>query len=240
MTQKGKKDQVRDMFNSIAGKYDFLNHFLSLGIDHLWRKSLVRLIKKQHPNQVLDIATGTGDLAVAVAKALPHTKIIGADISENMLNIGKQKMIKKDLSDRVLMEMGDSENLKYTDGFFDAVMVAFGVRNYEDLDKGLKEMNRVTKSGGQVYILEFSRPTLFPFKQIYNFYFLYILPLFGKTVSKDQSAYTYLPESVQKFPDGDDFLKHLKKAGYENVEQKKLTLGVASIYTGKKTNKNLK
>jgi demethylmenaquinone methyltransferase/2-methoxy-6-polyprenyl-1,4-benzoquinol methylase len=135
MKEKGKKEQVREMFNSIAGKYDFLNHFLSLGIDHLWRKSLVRLMKKQFPTQVLDIATGTGDLAVAIAKAFPQTKIIGADISENMLNIGKEKMIKKNLSDRVIMEMGDSEELKYEDGFFDAVTVAFGVRNYEDLDK---------------------------------------------------------------------------------------------------------
>lgn len=235
MTQKGKKEQVRSMFNNIAGKYDFLNHFLSLGIDNLWRKSVVKMIKKQYPNQVLDIATGTGDLAVAIAKALPQAKIIGADISENMLEIGKQKMIKKNLNDRVIMELGDSEQLKYENGFFDAVTVAFGVRNYEDLDKGLKEMNRVTKKDGNVYILEFSKPSAFPFKQIYNFYFLKILPLFGKTVSKDNHAYTYLPESVQQFPDGDNFLKHLQDAGYNNVQQKKLTFGVATIYTGKKT-----
>lgn len=234
MTTTGKKEQVRNMFNNIAGKYDFLNHFLSLGIDHIWRKQVVRLIKHQYPVQILDIATGTGDLAVAVAKALPDSKIIGADISENMLEIGKQKMIKKELNQRVIMELGDSENLKYEDGFFDAVTVAFGVRNYEDLDKGLAEMYRVTKSDGQVYILEFSKPTVFPFKQIYNFYFLRILPLFGKTVSKDNNAYTYLPESVQQFPDGRDFLQHLEKAGYINVKQKKLTFGVASIYHGTK------
>lgn len=234
MTQESKKEQVRNMFNNIAGKYDFLNHFLSLGIDNLWRKSLVKMMKNQFPNQVLDIATGTGDLAVAIAKTFPNAKVIGADISENMLNIGKEKMIKKNLSDRVLMEMGDSENLKYENGFFDAVTVAFGVRNYEDLEKGLQEMNRVTKKGGQVYILEFSKPTAFPFKQIYNFYFLNILPLFGKKVSKDNHAYTYLPESVQKFPDGQKFLEHLKNAGYSSVRQKKLTFGVASIYSGKK------
>lgn len=234
MTQESKKEQVRNMFNNIAGKYDFLNHFLSLGIDNLWRKSLVKLMKKQFPHQVLDIATGTGDLAIAIAKSFPNAKVIGADISENMLNIGKEKMIKKKLNDRVIMEMGDSEHLKYEEGFFDAVTVAFGVRNYEDLDKGLQEMNRVTKKGGQVYILEFSKPTAFPFKQIYNFYFLKILPLFGKTVSKDNHAYTYLPESVQKFPDGDLFLKHLQNAGYDSVQQKKLTFGVASIYTGEK------
>jgi len=234
MTQESKKEQVKNMFNNIAGKYDFLNHFLSLGIDHIWRKNLVKLMKKQYPNQVLDIATGTGDLAVAIAKAFPNAKVIGADISENMLNIGKQKMIKKKLNDRVLMEMGDSEQLKYETGFFDSVTVAFGVRNYENLDKGLQEMNRVTKEGGQVYILEFSKPTAFPFKQIYNFYFLNILPLFGKKVSKDDHAYTYLPESVQNFPDGNKFLNHLENAGYKSVKQKKLTFGVASIYTGKK------
>jgi len=234
MTQENKKEQVRKMFNSIAGKYDFLNHFLSLGIDKLWRRSLVKMMKKQFPNQVLDIATGTGDLAIAIAKTFPNAKIIGADISKNMLNIGKEKIVKKKLNDRVLMEMGDSENLKYEEGFFDAVTVAFGVRNYEDLDKGLKEMHRVTKKDGHVYILEFSKPTAFPFKQIYNFYFLNILPLFGKKVSKDNHAYTYLPESVQKFPDGDLFLQHLQNAGYKLVRQKKLSFGIASIYTGKK------
>ncbi len=234
MTQQGKKEQVRSMFNNIAGKYDFLNHFLSLGIDHLWRRSLVKMMKKQIPTKVLDIATGTGDLAVAVAKAFPNSKVIGADISENMLDIGKQKMIRKKLSKRVLMEMGDSENLKYEDEYFDAVAVAFGVRNYEDLPKGLNEMNRVTQNGGQVYILEFSKPSAFPFKQIYNFYFLKVLPLFGKTVSKDNHAYTYLPESVQQFPDGQDFLKYLKNAGYQNVSQKRLTFGIASIYSGNK------
>lgn len=234
MAREGKKEQVRNMFNNIAGKYDLLNHLLSLGIDNLWRKSVVRLVKKQSPKLVLDIATGTGDLAIAIAKALPLVKITGADISENMLEIGKQKMLKKKLSDRVKMEIGDSENLKYEDACFDAVTVAFGVRNYEDLDKGLREMNRVTKAGGHVYILEFSKPSTFPFKQIYNFYFRNILPFFGKTVSKNKHAYTYLPESVQKFPDGINFLDHLKNAGYTEVEQKKLTLGVASIYSGKK------
>lgn len=234
MTQQGKKEQVRNMFNNIAGKYDFLNHFLSLGIDHLWRRRLVKMMKKQPPSRVLDIATGTGDLAVAVAKAFPNAQVIGADISENMLEIGKQKMLKKKLNNRVLMEMGDSENLKYEKGSFDAVTVAFGVRNYEDLQKGLDEMYRVTQVGGWVYILEFSKPSAFPFKQIYNFYFLKILPLFGKTVSKDNHAYTYLPESVQQFPDGHDFLNYLEDSGYQEVSQKRLTFGIASIYSGKK------
>lgn len=235
MKQEGKKEQVRNMFNSIAGKYDFLNHFLSMGIDIYWRNQLVKRLKKNHPSQILDIATGTGDLAITISKALPAASIIGADIAENMLEVGKLKVIKKKLDHRIKMELGDSEKLKYNDGFFDAVTVAFGVRNYEDLEKGLKEMNRVTKTNGSVYILEFSKPTAFPIKQIYNFYFSSILPLLGKSVSKDDAAYTYLPESVQKFPDGDRFLKHLSNAGYQEVKQVKFTFGICSLYMGKKS-----
>jgi len=234
MKQEGKKQQVRQMFNNIAGKYDFLNHFLSLGIDHYWRKVLVNMLKKQHPKQILDIATGTGDLAISIAKRIPDSHIIGADISEKMLEIGQKKVLKKKLDQQIKIELGDSEQLKYADSFFDAVTVAFGVRNYEDLDLGLHEMYRVTKDKGAVYILEFSKPTVFPVKQIYNFYFSYILPSLGKGVSKDQSAYTYLPESVKNFPDGENFLKHLSKAGYKSVNQKKMTFGIVSIYSGSK------
>lgn len=234
MTQTGKKDQVRNMFNRIAGNYDFLNHFLSLGIDVYWRKRLVKLLKRKQPKTVLDIATGTGDLAIAISKRLPEARIIGADISEKMLEVGQKKIVKKRLQERILLEEGDSEALKYEDEYFDAVTVAFGVRNYENLDHGLKEMYRVTKKEGQVFILEFSKPTAFPIKQIYNFYFKTILPLLGKGVSKDQSAYTYLPESVQSFPDGTDFLDHLKKVGYKNVKSSTLSFGIASIYSGTK------
>jgi len=234
MKEQGKKEQVRKMFNSIAGKYDFLNHFLSLGIDHYWRMVLVNMLKKRGPKQVLDIATGTGDLAISIAKRIPEAKIIGADISEKMLEIGMKKVKKKKLEQRIQIELGDSEELKYNDGFFDAVTVAFGVRNYEDLDLGLKEMYRVTKDKGSVYILEFSKPTVFPVKQIYNFYFNSILPMLGKGVSKDQSAYTYLPESVKKFPDGQNFLNHLSAAGYQDVQQKRMSLGIVSIYSGLK------
>jgi demethylmenaquinone methyltransferase/2-methoxy-6-polyprenyl-1,4-benzoquinol methylase len=234
MKEQGKKEQVRKMFNSIAGKYDFLNHFLSLGIDHYWRMVLVNMLKKREPKQVLDIATGTGDLAISIAKRISEAKIIGADISEKMLEIGMKKVKKKKLEERIQIELGDSEELKYNDGFFDAVTVAFGVRNYEDLDLGLKEMYRVTKDKGSVYILEFSKPTAFPVKQIYNFYFNSILPMLGKGVSKDQSAYTYLPESVKKFPDGQNFLNHLSAAGYQDVQQKRMSLGIVSIYSGLK------
>ncbi|NOR87983.1 MAG: bifunctional demethylmenaquinone methyltransferase/2-methoxy-6-polyprenyl-1,4-benzoquinol methylase UbiE [Bacteroidales bacterium] len=234
MKQEGKKEQVRIMFNNIAGKYDFLNHFLSVGIDHYWRKRLVKMIVGQQARQILDIATGTGDLAIAIAKALPESNIIGADISEKMLEIGQEKVIKKKLDKQIKIELGDSEELKYSEGFFDAVSVAFGVRNYEDLNLGLSEMYRVTKKGGWVYILEFSKPTAFPIKQLYNFYFKNILPLLGKMFSKDQSAYTYLPESVSKFPDGDEFLKRLTSTGYQGVKQLTLSFGIVSIYSGKK------
>ncbi|MCK5775648.1 MAG: bifunctional demethylmenaquinone methyltransferase/2-methoxy-6-polyprenyl-1,4-benzoquinol methylase UbiE [Bacteroidales bacterium] len=235
MQQEGKKQQVRQMFNNIAGKYDFLNHFLSLGIDHHWRKVLVNMLKKQQPIQILDIATGTGDLAISIAKNIPDSKIIGADISEKMLEIGQKKVLKKKLDQQIKIELGDSEQLKYENEFFDAVTVAFGVRNYEDLDLGLQEMYRVTKNNGSVFILEFSKPTVFPVKQVYNFYFSAILPTLGKSVSKDNTAYTYLPESVKNFPDGKDFIQHLSKAGYKNISQKKMTFGIVSIYSGIKT-----
>lgn len=234
MKQEGKKEQVKNMFNRIAGNYDFLNHFLSAGVDFYWRKQLVKRLKNTKANHILDIATGTGDLAIAISKAIPRASIIGADISENMLEVGKQKIIKKKLNQQIKLELGDSENLNYSDTYFDAVTVAFGVRNYEDLDKGLKEMYRVTKNKGHVYILEFSKPTAFPVKQLYSFYFSAILPLLGKSVSKDNSAYSYLPESVQSFPDGQDFLKHLSDAGYHDVQQVKLSFGIASLYLGTK------
>ncbi|MBN2236475.1 MAG: bifunctional demethylmenaquinone methyltransferase/2-methoxy-6-polyprenyl-1,4-benzoquinol methylase UbiE [Bacteroidales bacterium] len=230
---KGKKEQVRNMFNNIAGNYDFLNHFLSVGIDHLWRRRLVKMLSKTNPSRILDIATGTADLAVALVKANPK-EIIGADISENMLNVGKAKIKRKKLDHIIQLELGDSENLKYENAYFDAITVAFGVRNYEDLDKGLSEMYRVTNQNGGVWILEFSKPTVFPVKQFYNFYFRFILPTIGRMVSKDKEAYTYLPDSVSKFPDGNAFLERMKKAGYKENKQIKLTFGIASIYYGKK------
>jgi len=232
-TQNGKKEQVRQMFNNIAGKYDFLNHFLSLGIDHLWRRRLVKMLSKENPQRILDIATGTGDLALALVKCNP-VEIIGADISENMLQVGIEKIKRKKLDKLIKLELGDSENLKYTDDYFDAITVAFGVRNYEDLIKGLSEMYRVTKKGGSVWILEFSKPAAFPVKQIYNFYFRFILPTVGRMVSKDKEAYTYLPESVNQFPDGENFLAQMKKVGYTSNKQLKLSFGIASIYYGRK------
>tara|TARA_E500000331_G_scaffold354234_1_gene406746 strand:- start:735 stop:1457 length:723 start_codon:yes stop_codon:yes gene_type:complete len=228
-----KKEQIAAMFNSISGKYDFLNHFLSLGIDILWRKRAVRLLKKYQPKLILDIATGTGDFAIEALSLNPE-KIIGVDISEGMLSIGREKLIKKNLTDKIELLSGDSEVLPFEDNFFDAVIVSFGVRNFENLEKGLSDMLRVLKPGGKVLILEFSKPKLFPFKQIYRFYFQWILPKIGKLISNNHAAYTYLPDSVEAFPDGDDFLNILYKIGFQKNQCTPLTLGISSIYSGSK------
>ena len=228
-----KKEQIAAMFNSISGKYDFLNHFLSLGIDILWRKRAVRLLKKHQPKLILDIATGTGDFAIEALSLNPE-KIIGVDISEGMLSVGREKLIKKNLTDKIELISGDSEFLPFEDNFFDAVIVSFGVRNFENLEKGLSDMLRVLKPGGKVVILEFSKPKSFPFKQIYQFYFQWILPKIGKLISKNHAAYTYLPDSVEAFPDGDDFLNILNKTGFQKNQCTPLTLGISSIYSGSK------
>ena len=228
-----KKEQIAAMFNSISGKYDFLNHFLSLGIDVLWRKRAVRLLKKHQPKLILDVATGTGDFAIEALSLNPE-KIIGVDISEGMLSVGREKLIKKNLTKKIELLSGDSEVLPFDDNFFDAVIVSFGVRNFENLEKGLSDMLRVLKPGGKVVILEFSKPKSFPFKQIYQFYFQWILPKIGKLISKNHAAYTYLPDSVEAFPDGDDFLNILNKIGFQKNQCTPLTLGISSIYSGSK------
>lgn len=228
-----KKKQVADMFDSISSKYDFLNHFLSLGIDIQWRKKAINYLKKDKPKQILDIATGTGDLAIEALTLNPE-KIIGVDISEGMLNVGREKMKRKGYDQVINMQSGDSENLHFDDNKFDSIIVAFGVRNFENLEKGLTEMNRVLKPGGKAVILEFSKPSIFPFKQLYNFYFRWILPKVGKLISKDNTAYSYLPESVKEFPYGKDFLRILDSIGFKNTECKPLTLGISSIYIGEK------
>lgn len=228
-----KKKQVADMFDSISGRYDFLNHFLSLGIDIHWRKKAIKYLKKNQPKKILDIATGTGDFAIEALKLNPD-KIIGVDISEGMLSVGREKMKSRKIDHIITMESGDSENLHFDDNKFDAIIVAFGVRNFENLEKGLSEMNRVLKPGGKAVILEFSKPTIFPFKQLYHFYFRWVLPKIGRIVSKDSSAYTYLPESVNEFPYGKDFERILAQTGFKNTLCKPLTLGISSIYTGEK------
>ncbi len=229
-----KKSQVSKMFDNIAPWYDFLNHFLSLGIDISWRKKAIKELQPLRPKMILDVATGTGDLAIEANKQLAPDKVVGIDISNEMLEVGRKKITNKRLAGKIELMLGDSENLPFADNTFDAVTVAFGVRNFENLQKGLKEMNRVMKPGGMVVVLEFSRPTLFPFKQLYNFYFRNMLPFIGRITSKDPKAYSYLYESVQAFPDGLDFIKVLENNGYQSASYKPLTLGVCSIYRATK------
>jgi demethylmenaquinone methyltransferase/2-methoxy-6-polyprenyl-1,4-benzoquinol methylase len=230
---EGKKEKVKTMFNDIAPKYDLLNHVLSMGIDKLWRKKVRKQLAEIKPERILDIATGTGDLAIELARLNPK-EIIGADIAVDMLKVGEQKIRKKGLDKIIKLEQGDAENMKFETGYFDAVTVAFGVRNYENLLKGLKEMHRVLRPGGKVAILEFSKPSAFPVKNLYNFYFKNILPNIGKKVSKNDEAYTYLPESVQQFPEGRNFMKVMKEAGFTQISQERLTFGIATLYTGLK------
>jgi demethylmenaquinone methyltransferase/2-methoxy-6-polyprenyl-1,4-benzoquinol methylase len=222
------------MFDNIAHKYDFLNHFLSLGIDHQWRKKAIKLLGKTGAKKVLDVATGTGDLSFMALRKIEGLQIEAVDISTGMLEIGKQKANRKGLSDQICFSVGDSEDLPFEEEQFDAVMVAFGVRNFEDLQKGLSEMNRVLKEGGSLIVLEFSKPRAFPIKQLFGLYFKYILPIIGRITSKDKKAYTYLFESVQAFPDYDDFTQIMENAGFRSNKWKTLSLGICSIYTGVK------
>ncbi len=231
--QTSKRDQVEDMFNSIAHKYDFLNRFLSMGIDKGWRKKAISYLKPLQPKHILDVATGTGDLAMEAMKLNPD-KITGIDIAEQMLVYGREKIAAKGWSDKITMQRADSENLPFPDNHFDAITVAFGVRNFQNLGKGLAEMNRVLKPGGRLVVLEFSKPASFPYKQVYNFYFTYILPVLGNLLSKSKNAYTYLPESVKHFPEGADFIGFLKEAGYKNMMVKPLTFGTCSLYIADK------
>jgi demethylmenaquinone methyltransferase/2-methoxy-6-polyprenyl-1,4-benzoquinol methylase len=228
-----KKEQVQHMFNDISGKYDFLNHFLSLGVDFSWRRKFVNQLSRYKPHRVLDVATGTGDLAVLICTLEPE-QVTGIDIAGKMLAIAKKKAAQKQLQDKLTFQEGDAENLPFPDEVFDAVTVAFGVRNFNDLERGLTEMKRVMKTGGVIMILEFSHPASFPQKQLYGFYSKHIIPFIGKMVSRNKQAYTYLPESISAFPSGKDFLDILEKVGMKNVSLRALTFGVATIYKGEK------
>jgi demethylmenaquinone methyltransferase/2-methoxy-6-polyprenyl-1,4-benzoquinol methylase len=229
-----KKGQVTRMFDKIAPYYDNLNRILSLGIDVWWRKKAILLLENENPKIILDIATGTADLAIEAAKVLKPQHITGLDISANMLKIGGEKIIQKKLSHVISLELGDSENLRFENDSFDAVMAAFGVRNFENLEIGMAEMHRVLRPGGTMMVLEFSKPRIFPLKQLFNLYFKYILPVIGKLRSKDEKAYKYLYESVQAFPDYDDFIDILKKLGFSQANYKVLSAGICCIYIAKK------
>jgi len=231
---QSKREQVESMFDNIAPYYDFLNRFLSLGIDKKWRTQAISLINSNSSGNILDVATGTGDIAIEIGKTFEQAKVIGVDISAKMLEVGKKKIEKSSLGDRIHLELGDSQNLSFDDNTFDTITVAYGVRNFEELEKGLNEMKRVLKDNGQLIVLEFSRPTVFPLKQLFNFYFKNILPTIGKLTSKDPKAYKYLYESVQAFPDGQDFIDVLDRVGFKNSTCTRLTFGISSIYQSRK------
>lgn len=228
-----KKEQVRDMFNTIAKEYDGLNRVISLGIDVKWRKKVVKLVQQQNPDTILDIATGTGDLAINLAITSAQ-KIVGLDISPGMLKVGQRKVEDKGLDDRIEMIVGDSENLPFEDSTFDAITVAFGIRNFEHLKKGLKEILRVLKPGGIFVILETSVPTKSPYKQGYRLYTKYLLPLIGKLFSRDKKAYSYLSESASVFPYGEEMNNILEQIGFIDVRNMPQTFGVATIYVASK------
>ena len=240
--QESKKEQVARMFDNIAHSYDFLNHFFSLGIDVLWRKKAMRLLKVHlgaksdpRPLHLMDMATGTADFALeAMRSGIDNLNVTGVDISPGMLSIGRKKVERRGWSKCIKLIEGDSADLPFAANTFDGYTVAFGVRNFEKLEKGLNEMHRTLKPGGMGVILEFSKPTATPIKQIFHFYFHTLMPGVGKLVSKDSDAYSYLPESVEAFPEGDDFVKIMEKCGYKKCHMHRLTGGIASIYTGVK------
>ncbi len=229
-----KKKQVEEMFDKIAFRYDFLNHLLSAGIDVSWRRKAIKQLKELNPKVVLDVATGTGDVAILTYKMLKTEKIIGIDISDGMLEIGQKKIMKLRLQNHIELLKGDSETISFEDNTFDAVTVAFGVRNFENLEKGLEEILRVLRPGGKLVILEFSRPALPIIKNFYNFYLNVIAPKIGTIISKNKNAYQYLNDSVQKFPERKIFINILNQLGYRETFYKTLSLGICSIYCGKK------
>ena len=225
-----KKEQVAAMFDAISPKYDALNRILSGGIDQSWRRKTLREIRGTGALTLLDVATGTADLALALAKGIPGSSVVGVDISAGMLEVGRSKVRARDLESRVRLDLGDGEQLPYDESSFDGVTVAFGVRNFENLEQGLRDMRRVLQPGGTLAVLEFSQPTAWPLRSLYLFYFKNILPRIGRLVSKDASAYTYLPNSVQAFPYGEAFAAKLREAGFKSVRVRPLTFGIASLY----------
>ena len=229
-----KKSQIRLMFDRVAGRYDMMNRLMSMGVDIGWRKKLIRDMGKAEPKYILDMATGTGDLAIMAARSIKGSKVLGIDLSPNMIQIAHNKVAGKQLGSHITLRTGDAENLDLDDDQFDAAMIAFGVRNFENLDKGLKELRRVLKPGAVIYILEFSRPTIFPVKQVFNLYFKLVVPAMGKMFSRDAEAYTYLYESVQAFPDYDRMTDAMTSAGFRNCTWEALTFGICCLYKGEK------
>jgi demethylmenaquinone methyltransferase/2-methoxy-6-polyprenyl-1,4-benzoquinol methylase len=233
-SEESKKQQVARMFDEISGKYDFLNRFLSAGIDVTWRKKMLKTLKPLQPKIMLDVATGTGDVAIMAEALLKPEKIIGIDISDGMLDLGREKLRTRQLTDVITLQNGDSEAIDFPDNSFDAVTVAFGVRNFENLEKGLQEILRVLKPGGMLCVLEFSKPTLPGIEQLYNLYLGILAPEIAKLVSKNKDAYKYLNNSVRAFPEGKAFTAIMNLSGYKETTCRKLSLGICSLYTGRK------
>lgn len=227
-----KREQVERMFDNISPKYDLLNRLFSLGIDQAWRRKVVRLVGREKVDRLLDVATGTGDLAIMASKKA--TRVTGIDISEGMLDHGRVKVKQRGLQDRIELLKADSAELPFAEGTFDVVTVAFGVRNFEQLEKGIAEMRRVLKPGGRMFILEFSKPQRTPFRQLFRFYFHRVMPFIGRLVSKDDAAYTYLPKSVDAFPEGKEFVRLMERTGLREAKSDPLTGGVATLYTARK------
>jgi len=226
-----QKQYVRSLFNSIAYRYDLLNHLLSGGIDLYWRRRAVEHLRDIRPKHILDVATGTADFAIATLRLHPDT-VTGVDIAEEMLGFGRKKLHARGLDSTVSLESGDAENLPFTTEKFDAAIVAFGARNFENLEKGLGEMHRILRSGGKIIVLEFSHPVHFPIRQLYFLYFQNVLPLIGRFLSRNKEAYTYLPDTVMRFPEGEEFKDILRKVGFRQISEERLTFGIASIYSG--------
>lgn len=229
-----KKEQVADMFNNISATYDMLNRFMTMGIDIIWRRKAIRSLRTIKPQHILDVATGTGDFAIESVRLLNPKKITGIDISEGMLGVAKEKIKKKELTDQIEVMLADSENLPFAEGHFDAVTVAFGVRNFENLQQGLNEIHRVIRPGGKAIVLELSNPTAFPIKQLFHFYFHKFTPAMGRLISKDKRAYSYLPESVAQFPSGAVFAKMMQTAGFKETKVRPQTFGFCTIYEATK------
>lgn len=232
--EQPKKVQVREMFDHIAPKYDLLNHTLSMNVDRLWRRRVVRILRRSHARRILDIATGTGDLAIDLARRIPGAQVLGVDLSEGMLEVARRKVAARGLDARIVLDRGDAEHLGVADASVDAVTVAFGVRNFGDLEAGLREMARAIKPGGRVVILEFSRPRNRLFRALYEFYSDRILPRIGGLVSKDRRAYAYLPASVREFPAPQEFMAMMTRAGFKNCRARSQSFGIAQIYIGER------
>lgn len=233
-TEHTKKEEVREMFDNIAPKYDLLNHTLSMSIDRLWRRHVVNCVRRAKPRRILDVATGTGDLAIAMARRIDGVQVLGVDLSERMLEVARRKVEARGLDGRIVLDRGDAEHLDVATGSIDVVTVAFGVRNFGDLDAGLREMARTLRPGGRVVILEFSRPANPLFRAVYEFYTYRILPRIGGLVSRDRRAYEYLPASVSEFPLPDAFLHRMEAAGFRNCKARSQSFGIAQIYIGER------